>query len=289
MKVLLGMVLAWCTGGLACGQHLWWHAQAAKATLLYGEMEVLASGPHIYFCGANWNPGNPAGGYCGIQDQPKGRRNTIFSIWDTSPALHPRVTEAESRAVSSHFGGEGEGSHTHLDYRWENKRVFRFCVSKQTAADGNSVSCRYSFFDDGLKKWVHQATIETPVGGYDSVKYFDNGLCAFLEDFWHGADSKSPKVCLYRLWRGTNPENLQYLRKAGGDGHWGVLSGSFYLAGGDDAGAVAAELEKAPHQAGDKLKQKAGDPLIELPDRKLPDGVAKELATLPVSPLVPAE
>lgn len=290
MKALLGIVLAWwCVCGPVSGQHLWWHAPAAKSTLLYGEMEVLASGPHIYYCGANWNPGHPAGGYCGIQDQPKGRRNTIFSIWDTSPQLHPKVSRAESRCVFHRFGGEGEGGHTHLDYRWENKRVFRFFVSKQTATDGNSVSCRYYFFDDGLKRWIHQATIETPVGGHESVQFFDNGLCAFLEDFWHGADSKPPKLCLYRLWRGTRPDDLQYLRKAGGDGHWGVLSGSFYLAGGDDTAAIEAELGKAAHKPGDRLKLKAGDPAVELPDLKLPEGVARELAALPESPPVPAK
>ena len=56
---------------LACisaqAQHLWWNLEGQKeATCLYGEITVLATHHGIYYCGANWHPGEPAGGYCGI-------------------------------------------------------------------------------------------------------------------------------------------------------------------------------------------------------------------------------
>ena len=43
-------------------QHLIWKAKPGdkKFTCLYGEIEVLATGPTIYYCGCNWWPGNPA-------------------------------------------------------------------------------------------------------------------------------------------------------------------------------------------------------------------------------------
>jgi hypothetical protein len=41
-------------------------------------------------------------------------RRTIFSIWDTSPQLHPTTTEADPRAIFNRFGGEGEVGHTHM-------------------------------------------------------------------------------------------------------------------------------------------------------------------------------
>jgi hypothetical protein len=66
-------------------QQLWWDLQGQNdATCLYGEITVLATHPGIYYCGANWHPGEPAGGYCGIQHIGPQERQTIFSIWDTS-------------------------------------------------------------------------------------------------------------------------------------------------------------------------------------------------------------
>jgi hypothetical protein len=84
----------------AQAQHLWWNLEGQKdATCLYGEITVLATHPCIYYCGANWHPGEPAGGYCGIQHNSETERRTIFSIWDTNPTLHPKVTEAVRRQL----------------------------------------------------------------------------------------------------------------------------------------------------------------------------------------------
>ena len=88
-------------------QHLWWNLEGQRdATCLYGEITVLATAPGIYYCGANWHPGEPAGGYCGIQHNGIRERRTIFSIWDTSPQLHPTTTEADPRTIFNRFGGE---------------------------------------------------------------------------------------------------------------------------------------------------------------------------------------
>jgi hypothetical protein len=44
-------------------QHLWWDLEGLHdATCLFGEITVLATHPHIYYRGANWHPGEPAGG-----------------------------------------------------------------------------------------------------------------------------------------------------------------------------------------------------------------------------------
>jgi hypothetical protein len=40
-----------------------------------------------------------AGGYCGIQHNGIKERRTIFSIWDTSPQLHPTITEADANTI----------------------------------------------------------------------------------------------------------------------------------------------------------------------------------------------
>ena len=88
-------------GHKAEAQHLWWNLEGQKeATCLYGEITVLATHPAIYYCGANWHPGEAAGGYCGIQHNSATEKRTIFSIWDTTPALHPNVSEADPRTVA---------------------------------------------------------------------------------------------------------------------------------------------------------------------------------------------
>jgi hypothetical protein len=97
----------------ASAQHLWWNLEGQRdATCLYGEITVLATHPAIYYCDANWHPGEPAGGYCGIQHNSEKERRTIFSIWDTAPKLHPNTTEADPQTIFNRFGGEGEGAHS---------------------------------------------------------------------------------------------------------------------------------------------------------------------------------
>jgi len=57
-----------------------------------GGEKWMATHTTIYYCGANWHPGEAAGGYCGIQHNSQTERRTIFSIWDTSPTLHPNIS-----------------------------------------------------------------------------------------------------------------------------------------------------------------------------------------------------
>src|SRR5580700_7744501 len=96
------------TVGKANAQHLWWNtSKLGSATCLYGEITVLATHESIYYCGANWHPGQAAGGYCGIQHNGPRERRTIFSIWDTSPELHPKITQADPKTIFSRFGNEG--------------------------------------------------------------------------------------------------------------------------------------------------------------------------------------
>jgi hypothetical protein len=93
-------IVAAAIGLVTCGelkaQHLWWDTrQLNEAACLYGEITVLATHHGVYYCGANWHPGEPAGGYCGIQHNGPAERRTIFSVWDTTRELHPTVTQAD--------------------------------------------------------------------------------------------------------------------------------------------------------------------------------------------------
>jgi len=271
---------------LACisaqAQHLWWNLEGQKeATCLYGEITVLATHPGIYYCGANWHPGEPAGGYCGIQHNSKSERRTIFSIWDTTKNLHPKVTEADLRTIFNRFGGEGEGAHTHMIWDWKVEQKFQFFAQKQPGAEPNMTDTRYYIFDPANKKWLHSATITSPIGGKKSVTTFGGGLNSFLENF-EGKDRNPAKLALYRLWLGKDVSSLKLLTRSGGDGIWGQLDNSHFLAEGDknELNAIFTKLEK---NYGKPLFGNKGDKLEAVPDLPVPPKVTEALQHLPIT------
>ncbi len=275
-----------CLAPAAMAQHLWWkaHAPGQKFTCMYGEIQVLATNPAIYYCGCTWWPGQPAGGYTGIQDPGGGRHNMIFSIWDTSPELHPTVVEADPRTAHNRFGGEGTGAHTHLDYHWELGQVYRFYVTKTQDATAANTLTRLYYRDEKTGKWVHEATISNPNNGSESVPTFGGGLNGFLEN-WLGKDREAPKLALYRLWLGNSPDDLMCVNHAGGDGKWGVLNDWFYLAEGDDA-ALAAVIDRSRIPNSPMiLNEKRGDEL-EISYKPVPAATVRELHHLPQAPHV---
>jgi hypothetical protein len=230
----------------ARAQHLWWNLEGQQgATCLYGEITVLATHSAIYYCGANWHPGEPAGGYCGIQHNGERERRTIFSIWDTAPKLSPRVTEADPKTIFNRFGGEGEGAHTHMLWDWKVGDTFQFFVKKQPGAKADTTDARYYVYDRAEKKWIHSATINSPNGGKKSVATIGGGLNSFLENF-AGKDRAAPKLALYRLWLGPGVESLKCLTRAGGDGDWGTLGDAYFLAEGDKAALEAVFRKVEP-------------------------------------------
>ena len=152
-------------------QHLWWDLEGQNdATCLYGTITVLATHRNIYYCGANWHPGGAAGGYCGIQHNSDKERRTIFSIWDTSPQLHPKATVADPETQTGRFGGEGEGEHTHMAWPWNVGETVQFFLQKQNTADSKSTDARYYVYDRGAKRWRHVSTIRSPIGGQKCVE-----------------------------------------------------------------------------------------------------------------------
>jgi hypothetical protein len=264
----------------ALAQHLWWNlAGQGEGTCLYGEVTVLATHPTTYYCGANWHPGEPAGGYCGIQHNGPQERRTIFSIWDTSTNLHPVVSEAAPQTVFNRFGGEGEGGHTHMLWDWKTNETFQYFVRKQPGDQLETTDTRYYICEPGGKKWLHLATITSPNGGHPSVATLGGGLNSFLENF-SGRDGSSPRLALYRLWLGPDVESLKCLTKASGDGNWGELHDAYFLASGgtNELGAVFLSLEP---QYGKPVFGEKGTHLNPISDRALSAGLKEELKHLP--------
>lgn len=280
---LLGLV-CFLASGRAEAQHLWWDTQKLDdATCLYGEITVLATHHAIYFCGANWHPGEPAGGYCGIQHNSPKERRTIFSIWDTSPELHPKTTEADPKTIFNRFGGEGEGAHTHMLWDWQVGESFQFFVRKQPGTTPGTTQARYFIYDPALKVWRHSATIDCPNGDKKSEKSVatigGGGLGSFLENF-AGKEQDVPKLALYRLWLGSSPDELKCLTQAQGDGTWGQLHDAYFLAEGSEQNMkrMFASVQK---QYGDPVFGTKGKKLDPITDKPLAPKVVEALKSLP--------
>jgi hypothetical protein len=268
------------SGSSALAQHLWWNlAGQGGGACLYGEITVLATQPTTYYCGANWHPGEPAGGYCGIQHNSQQERRTIFSIWDTSPDLHPEITEAGPQTIFGRFGGEGEGGHTHMLWNWKTNETFQFFVHKQPGLRPDTTDTRYYIYDRGGKKWLHLATINNPIGGHPSVATLGGGVNSFLENF-SGQDPAAPRLALYRLWLGPDADHLKCLTQAVGDGAWGELHDAYFLASGatNQLGEVFSSLES---QYGTPVFGGEGKRLNPISDRPLSAGLLEELKHLP--------
>lgn len=261
---IVALLVAYSTA--SAGGHLWWDVKdVPNATCLYGQITVLATHENIYFCGANWHPGEPAGGYCGIQNNGGSERRTIFSIWDTSPTLHPTAIAADSRTHVNRFGGEGTGGHTHMLWPWKIRHTFQFFVRKSPGTQPDTTDTRYYIFDDANKTWIHSATITNPNGGHASVATIGGGLNSFLENF-SGKDREAPKLATYRLWLGSTIDTMKPLTRASGDGQWGQLHDAFFLAEGDDTrlGDVFATLQDDYGQATFGGKEKKLEPISEV-------------------------
>jgi|GEM_PF-1376317 Domain of unknown function (DUF3472)./Ricin-type beta-trefoil lectin domain. len=244
--ILLAIAVVLFIGAPAHAQHLWWDLGGQEdATCLYGTITVLSTYRDIYYCGASWHPGGAAGGYVGIQHNNEKERRTIFSIWDTAPDLHPKATAADPEAVISRFGGEGEGEHTHMVLPWNVGEKIEYFLQKQKGEDGKTTNVLYYIYNRGTKRWRHVATIRCPIGGQRCVETIGGGLNSFLENF-SGKEKERPKLALYGIWLGNSIEEMKPLTRAGGDGTWGQLDNSYFLAEGtaDKLDAVFRGVER---------------------------------------------
>ncbi len=264
-------------------QHLWWNADGMnEATCVYGQITVLATHSGTYFCGINWHPGEAGGGYCGIQQNDGEEKRTIFSIWDTSPELHPSVIAADPNTQHHRFGGEGEGGHTHMLWPWKLGEKFEFFVAK-SPGENDTTLARYYVFDRSSKMWIHSATVSSPNGGHAEIANFSGGgICSFLENYT-GQDKSAPRIAMYRLWIGTTPQNLRPLIHSGGDGKWGTLHDNYFLAGGSDEN-LSAEFSKLEPVYGKPVYGGGAVPPAAISAKPVDPDVVSALEHLPSAP-----
>jgi hypothetical protein len=276
VALLLICVLA---AALCQAQHLWWRVRPIPVnyTCIYGEIEVLSDGPGIYYCGCNWWPGAEAGGYTGIQSLSDSKHVMIFSIWDSDAGHLSQPVDWATGTEAGRFGGEGVGARTIRPYNWRVGKTYRYFAVKRQSPNREATLTSVYFFDDGLQRWVYSATIASPnLPGHGGIGGFGGGLNAFLENF-AGKEKESPKLALYRLWMGTSVAGLSQVTEASGDGMWGVLNGSFYLAQGEEA-ATNAVINGC--QIGDAVPEPGKGEALKVGERKLPAALIKQLEAL---------
>ncbi len=102
---------------------------------------------------------------------------------------------------------------------------------------------------------------------------------AFLEN-WSGQEKTAPKLAIYRLWGGTSPRDLTNITEGSGDGNWGVMDDTFYLAEGDDA-ALAPIFAKHHGVTRGKVDRSH----LTVKSRGVPRRVVRELEHLPQAPV----
>ena len=102
---------------------------------------------------------------------------------------------------------------------------------------------------------------------------------SFLENF-SGKDKEVPKLALYRLWLGKSVDEMKPLTKSGGDGIWGQLGDSYFLAEGMERrlDAVFRGLEK---KYGKRIFAHEGQKLEPITATTIPADVVKALKNLP--------
>lgn len=114
---------------------------------------------------------------------------------------------------------------------------------------------------------------------------------SFQENFAH-RDIDAPKLATYRLWAGTSPDALKEITDATGDGKWGQLHNTYFLAEGDDMrlNAVFSDIEK---DYGKPVFGEKGKKLARNVDESLSGDLVKSLQNLPraekVKPVMPAQ
>jgi hypothetical protein len=140
---------------------------APKATLFYNELTVEKSVPGSYFMACGFRHG-----YFGIQEQGRGKKIVLFSVWDPGRGDNPNsVPEKERVEVVYHaddvlarrFGGEGTGGQSFFEYDWQVGQTYRFLVKAETA--GSKTSFAGYLYLPEKKSWKHLVTFRTITGG----------------------------------------------------------------------------------------------------------------------------
>jgi hypothetical protein len=152
----------------------------SEGIAFYNEVKVEKSAPGTYFMVCGWKDG-----YFGIQELDHGRKQLIFSVWDSFKTDDPSAVPDGQRVILVHrdpqvrvgrFGGEGTGGQSFLSYPWKVGETYRFMVSAKP--NGRRTEFTGWFFMPEGKAWRKLITFSTITEGRVL-----RGCYSFIEDF----------------------------------------------------------------------------------------------------------
>jgi len=153
--------------GIACRSvHLGY--PGPEGTAFYNEVAVEKSSDGTYFMVCGWSKG-----YFGIQEQGKGKKVILFSVWDPTAGDDPKKVKEEDRVKMLHkddavrvgrFGNEGTGGQAFLDFDWKAGETYKFLVTAKPDGDKRTLYAGY-FFRPDRKAWAHLVTFSTITNG----------------------------------------------------------------------------------------------------------------------------
>ncbi len=215
--------------GIACRSvHLAF--PAPEGTAFYNEVTVEKTAEGTYFCVCGFNQG-----YFGIQEQSRGKKVVIFSVWDPGKQDDPNSVDPEKRVklVSKgekvrigRFGNEGTGGQSFLDLDWKPGETYRFLITAKIQGDRTEYSA--SIAPPDAKEWRHLATFSTLAKGK-----LVSGYYSFIEDF------KRDKVSATIERRARFGE--AYIQTK--DGKWLALNRARFTADSNPAKTIDAGVE----------------------------------------------
>jgi hypothetical protein len=172
---------------IACRSvHLGYTAAAGTAFYLECTPEQTADG--TYFCAIGFN-----GGYFGIQQQGKGQKVVICSVWDPARGDDPKKIEETQRVRCLHqgeqvrigrFGGEGTGGQSFFNFDWKLNETYRFLVAATPDTESGRTTYSGYFYLPNEKTWKHLVTFSTL-----AKKSTLSGYYSFVEDFKRNRES----------------------------------------------------------------------------------------------------
>ncbi len=109
--------------------------------------------------------------------------------------------------IIDRFNSPTVGARVRLNFNWGLSKIYRYFIIKTEDKSQETTRASGFFFDDDQNEWIYAGTIASP-NNDKSVKGFGGMMMAMLESGGK-TDKATPRLALYRLWLGTNVNNLK--------------------------------------------------------------------------------
>jgi hypothetical protein len=162
--------------------------QAPESVAFFNRVTVTDTAEGTYFCVCGFRMG-----YFGIQEQSRGKKVAIFSVWDPGDQNNPNSVADEQRVKLlakgdgvriGRFGNEGTGGQSFLDLDWKTGETYRFLVTAKPDGGDRTAYSAYIAGPEPTTDWRLIASFSTLAKGA-----LLQGHYAFVEDFKRDGDS----------------------------------------------------------------------------------------------------